>query len=103
MSTAVIVHKGRRNVFTVDIGEDISLDSFVSEIRTYSGELIVTWDTAFDGDGTDGKLVLTLDDSVTAAINHPVGRMDIKMVRGGNAYAVFDRPFEVEFRETVTQ
>jgi hypothetical protein len=102
MSNLVIVHKGRTNVVTVSLGIDVSGDIITSEIRTESGVLIVAWGVAFDSDGTDGELVLTLDDSVTVDIAYPTGLMDMKRVSGGEPYNVFDSPLEVEFREVVT-
>lgn len=102
MSDKVVVHKGRTNILTVSLGMDVSGDTLTSEIRTASGLLIATWDLVFDGNGSDGELILTLDDSVTAAIQYPSGLMDIKRVSNGEPLAVFDKPLEVEFRETVT-
>lgn len=98
----IVVHKNRTNVITASLGIDVSGDVLTSEIRTQSGELIATWTVVFDGDGTDGELILTLDNSITATIDYPSGLMDIKRMQNGEPVAVFDKPIEVEFRETVT-
>lgn len=102
MSEPIVVHKGRTNIVTVSLGIDVSDDTITSEIRTSSGVLIASWVVTFDGDGTDGELILTLDDSVTAAVTYPAGIMDLKRVSAGQPLPVFNRPVEVEFRETVT-
>lgn len=102
MTEKIVVQKGRVNVLTLSLGRDVSLDTITSEIRTLSDVLIVEWNVAFDSDGTDGELVLTLDDSDTASIPYTTGIMDVKRVSSGEPFAVFDAPLEVEFRETVT-
>lgn len=102
MSDAIIVYKGRTNVVPVSLGIDVSASTITSEIRTASGTLIATWTVTYDDDGTDGEIILTLDNSVTAAITHQSGLMDIKRVTGGEPYPIFNAPLEVEFRETIT-
>ena len=102
MSNILVVYKDRTNIVPVSLGFDVSGDTLTSEIRTLSGTLIATWDVAFDGDGSDGQVILTMDNSVTAAIDYPNGLMDIKRVSGGEPLAIFEKPIEVEFRETIT-
>jgi hypothetical protein len=102
MSDAIKVFKNRTNLLPISIGFDVSDDVITSEIRTPSGELIATWTVLFDSDGTDGEIVLKLDDAITEDIQYPTGIMDIKRVSGGEPYAVFDGPLEVTFIETVT-
>lgn len=102
MSDSIIVYKDRTNVITASLGIDVSGDTLTSEIRTESGTLIATWDVVFDSDGTDGELILTLDNSDVTSIGYPSGLMDIKRVTAGEPLAVFEEPIEVEFRETVT-
>ena len=102
MSDAVIVYKNRTNIITVSLGINVSGDTITSEIRTESGVLIATWGVVFDSDGTNGELILTLDNTITANISYSSGLMDIKRVSGGEPIAVFDNPIEVEFRSTVT-
>lgn len=102
MSKKVIVDKGRTVIITVSLGVDVSGDTITSEIRTLSGTLILEWDVTFDSDGTDGELILRLDDTDTATVTHPSGIMDLKRQSAGEPYSVFDKPLEVEFREVVT-
>lgn len=105
MSNEVIVHKGRTNVIYVDMGIDVAGETITSEIRAEENresDLIATWTVGNLTDGTDGKLVLTLDDAITGLITHDKGYMDIKRVAGSQPVPVFDRPLEVVFRETVT-
>jgi hypothetical protein len=102
MSDKLVVYKGRTNVITVSLGIDVSGDTITSEIRTLSGTLILTWVVTFDSDGTDGELVLTLDDSATGSIAYPSGLMDLKRVTGGEPISVIDKAIEVEFRNVVT-
>jgi hypothetical protein len=103
VSDKVIVYKGRTNIIGVSLGFDASSDVITSEIRTESGALIATWAVTFDGDGTDGELVLTLDNSATGNIQYTSGKMDLKRMLGSEPVSVFDEPLEVEFRNVVTQ
>jgi hypothetical protein len=102
---ALNVHKGRTEVVPVSLGYDVSGDTITSEIRvgqSSSSDLIATWVVSFATDGTDGELILTLDDSVTSAIEESQGFMDIKRVTGGEPVNVFDEPLTVLFVGTVT-
>lgn len=101
-NTKVVVYKNRTNIIPVSLGIDVSDDTITSEIRTTSGTLIATWAVTFAGDGTDGELIFTLDNSAVSSITYPTGLMDIKRVSGGEPLPVFDRPLEVEFRDAVT-
>jgi hypothetical protein len=101
----IVVHKGRTCTVPVSLGIDVSADTFTSEIRTEADQeapLIMTWTVTKPGGGTDGELLLTVDDSVTVGIKENSGFMDIKRVSGGQPIPLFDRPVEVEFRGTVT-
>ncbi len=98
----IIIYKGRTTVLPVDLGFDVSGDTITSEIRTLGGDLIATWSVVFDGDGSDGKLILTLDDSVTALVEYSSGLMDFKRVSVGEPLPIIEYPIAVEFRETVT-
>lgn len=105
MSGIVKVHKGRRNVITLNLGFDVSADTITSEIRAEldpASTLIATWTVAEVTDGTDGMLTLTLDDTDTSSITEKRGYMDLKRVSGGEPYAVFDEPLEVVFVSSVT-
>jgi hypothetical protein len=102
MSDILVVHTGRTVVVPVSLGINVAGDTITSDIRTASGVLIASWVVTFDGDGTDGEIILTLDNSVTMAITYPNGFMDLKRISGGEPYAIFDRKLEVEFRKSVT-
>lgn len=101
----LIVHKGRTVIVPVSLGYNVSNDTFVSEIRagkTSGSDLIASWEVSFDTDGTDGEIVLKLDDAVTAAIQRSSGYMDIKRVTGGEPVPVFEDVIEVIFKDTAT-
>jgi hypothetical protein len=105
MSSKVIVHKGRTNIVNVSLGIDVSADTITSEIRqepNQDSELIATWTVTKKTDGSDGELILTLDDAITKTIEATSGYMDLKRIVGGQPVAVFDKPIEVAFRGTVT-
>jgi hypothetical protein len=104
LSTKVIVHKGRTNTLVVNLGMNVTGNTFTSEIRsepTVDSPLIATW-TVVVTDAAIGKLTLTLDNTITQAIAPSTGYMDLKRVSGGEPLPVFDRPLEVSFRGTVT-
>lgn len=104
--TQISVFLGRTNRLPVALGDDVSADVFTSEIRVAperDSELIATWAVSFVTDGSDGELLLTLDDAVTATIDKPFGYMDIKRVTAGEPIPVFDDPIQVIFKDTVTQ
>lgn len=106
MANAVIVHKARRNILTVNMGYDVSLDTITSEIRAAparTAPLVATWVVSYATDGSDGELILTLDDTATGAIDVDRGYMDLKRVTGGEPVPVFDEPLEVIFRDAVTE
>ena len=105
MSNKIIVHKGRTNVITVDMGIDVSTDTITSEIRSEPSQdspLLATWEVTKTNGGSDGELTLRIDDVITAQIKAASGYMDIKRLTGGEPIPVFDQPIEVEFRGTVT-
>lgn len=102
----IVVHKGRTVVVPVSLGMDVSADTFSSDIReapNSEAALIASWVVSFDTDGTDGEVILTLDNSVSALITKSVGYMDIKRITGGEPVAIFDEPLEVFFQEIITQ
>ena len=106
MSSRIIVHKNRTNVLTISLGFDVSGDIITSEIRSepsVDSPLLATWDVSFRTDGTDGELVLILDDLDTSQIRATSGYMDLKRVSGSEPLAVFDQPLEVSFRGSVTE
>lgn len=105
MTPNITVHKGRTVIVPVSLGRDVSGDTFVSEIRVdkhSTSSLIATWDISFETDGTDGELILKLDDGVTSLITKSSGYMDLKQVTGGEPIPVFNEPLEVLFRDSVT-
>jgi hypothetical protein len=104
MASKVIVHKSRTNILRVNLGMNITGDTFTSEIRAepdVESALLATWIVTVS-DAIKGELVLTLDDVTTAQIKATSGFMDLKRVTGSEPVAVFDRPLEVTFRGTVT-
>ena len=107
MSTnKVVVHKGRTNTVRVLMGIDVSGDTLTSEIRSepdVNSALLATWAVTFATDGTDGELIMVLDDLQTSQIEVNTGYMDIKRVANGEPLPVFDKPLEVSFRGTVTE
>lgn len=105
MSNEVVVYKGRTNVVQVSLGMDVSADTFTSQIRSEAdptAPLLADWVVTFATDGTDGELVLTLDDLITSQITVNSGYMDLKRVSGTEPIPVFDRPLNVTFRNSVT-
>jgi hypothetical protein len=105
MTSKVIVHKNRTNIITVSMGLDVSADEITSEIRSepdVNSPLIAAWNVTFKTDGSDGELILRLDDLETSQIKANSGYMDLKRVIDGEPYAVFDMALEVSFRGSVT-
>ncbi len=101
----VVVDKGRTVILPVSLGFDVSQDVFTSQIRvtkSSTSTLIATWVVTFATNGTDGELILTLDDSVTTSITQSIGYMDLKRVSGGEPLPVFNEPLEVVFNNVVT-
>jgi hypothetical protein len=104
MSNAVVVHKGRTVTVQANLGVDLTGSVITSEIREEpdrESPLIVAWTVAIT-DAAAGDITLTLDNSLTTGITATSGYMDLKRTAGGEPLAVFDKPIEVEFRETVT-
>lgn len=103
-SNKVVVHKNRTNTLIVDLGMDVTGDTFTSEIRAapdHESNLITTWTVVVTNAGS-GILTLTLDDTLTGDITVDSGYMDIKRVTGGEPVPLLDRPIEVSFQGTVT-
>lgn len=104
MSNLVVVHKNVTNTITVDLGMNVTGETFTSQIRTqpdHESPLITTWSVVVT-DAVNGILTLTLDDTLTGQIQEDRGFMDLRRVSGGEPVPCFDRPLEVEFRGTVT-
>lgn len=102
----VVVHKARTNTVIVDLGMDVSADTFTSQVRSqpdHESTLLMTWTIAWETDGTDGRMVLTVDNVITEQIIVNSGYMDLKrMTSAGEPIPVWDRPLEVEFRGVAT-
>lgn len=101
----LVVYKGRTNIVPVSLGYDVSNDTIVSEIRVEKNresELIATWSISFLNDGTDGELILTLDDSETEDVVRTIGYMDIKRISNGEPLNVLDDVIEVLIKEPIT-
>lgn len=100
----VEIYKNRTNVVRLDLGIDVSGDTITSEIRAKVGvdsPLLGTWVVSFLTDGTDGKLILTIDDSQLTDISAKNGYMDVKRLSAGEPLQIFD-PIKVVFKEVVT-
>lgn len=102
----IVIKKGRTKVVSVKLPDDVSLDVITSQIRTgrtKTSTLIATWDVSFETDGSDGEVILTLDDSVTSEIAYKKGYMDMKRIIDGEPTDVFDHPLEVVFKSPITE
>lgn len=102
---AVVVRKGRTTKLPVKLMYDVSQDVITSQIRrgrNVNTQLIATWDVDFVSDGTDGFLMFTLDNEVTAEIEEDIGYMDVKRITAGEPVHVFG-PIQVEFRSVITE
>lgn len=105
MARELVLQSNRTNVVAVSLGIDVSEDVLVSEIRAQANptsELLATWEINYVTDGTDGELLLSLDNSVVGSITQRTAYMDIKRIIGGEPFSVFDSPLFVVFRKTVT-
>lgn len=105
MPNSIKIVKGRTNIVTVNLGFDVSADTFRSQIRkseNHTSDILGTFDVDFTTDGTDGRLTLTLDNSDTATIPDNVGYMDIERMSGGEPLNVFKEPLRVEFQDRIT-
>ena len=105
MQKPVVIHKGRTNIVTVGLGINVSADTITSQVRkqpSQSSELLATWSVTFASDGSDGELILTMDDLVTKDVKHTNGYMDLKRVSNGEPISVFRSPIPVIFEGTVT-
>ena len=109
--TAVPIYKNSYNEIPVDLGMDVSGEVLTSQIRagkTQDSELIATFTVSMDdsedaeGDGSDGKIVLTLDDSQLTDVDHKKGYMDVKRMSAGEPIPAFSPPLRVNFEDTVT-
>lgn len=101
----ITVHKGRTVTVPVSLFFDVSADTITSDIRTGRSEstpLIAQWIVTNKTDGSDGEIILRLDDSVTANITQYIGYMDLKRITDGEPVVVFEDPLQVVFKDVVT-
>jgi hypothetical protein len=87
------------------LGFDVSADILTSQIRAEErsdSDLLATWALSFATDGTDGEIILTLDNSATGNIEAVNGYMDIKRVTAGEPVPVHVGTIPVVFKETIT-
>lgn len=100
------VYKNRTTIVSVSFGEDVSGDTFTSQIREgkdTESQLIADWDVSFETDGVDGEVILTLDDAVAADIEQVKGYMDIKRIIDGEPVNAFDGELIVVFETPITE
>lgn len=105
MSGILIIHKDRTNVVPVSLGFDVSGDVITSQIRAEPDStswLLCEWDVSFASDGSDGEIVLTLDNAEISSVNVKYGYMDLKRVSGGEPLSIFLEPLKVKFQGVVT-
>lgn len=105
MSSEVVIYRNRTNLLPVSLGTDVSGETFFSEVREKvdpTSTLLATWTVTFDTDGTDGELVLRIDNSGLTNVAKNYGWMDIKRVSGGEPMPVLFEPVRVKFQEVVT-
>lgn len=100
----IVVYKNRTCKIRVRLGVDVSGDTFSAEIRTKASstsEKIATWAIEFETDGTDGDLILTLDNSELEESTAKSGYTDLKRMSNGEPLPVF-APVKVKIVDTVT-
>jgi len=105
MGNIITVPKGRTKTVKVSLGRDVSTSEFSSDIREDRNKesgLIASWVIGFETDGTDGELIFTLDDLVTAEVDVTSGYMDIKEVKDGEPTNANYEPLEVQFVNVIT-
>lgn len=105
MTKPLIIHKNRTNIVQLSLGMDVSSDTFTSDIKAVvspTATPLVSFTIAFATDGTDGELVLRIDDSALANVTAKFGYMDLKRLSNGEPLSVFLEPLKVEFQGVVT-
>lgn len=103
----VVVYKNRTNTLRINLGIDVSNDTFTSQIRDgklSTSPLLATWTVSFVTNGTNGELICRLDDTLTTPLLIPAksGYMDLRRVSGGEPIPVFSTPIKVIFKESIT-
>lgn len=106
-AVTITVKRGVRAVVPVSLRYSVKDQTIRSQIRAgrnRSAPLIAEWEVKFVTDGSDGKIQLEMDDSVTVAIPNTVGYMDILRIGDGEPYSVLnDTIIEVVFKDTITE
>jgi hypothetical protein len=105
MYDSIIIHRNRTNKVLVSVGIDVSQDTITSQIRTEKSStstLIATWVVSYVTNGSDGELVLTLDNSALTSVEESYGYMDLKRVSAGEPLSIFKYPVKVLFQGVVT-
>lgn len=105
MYKPIYIRVGRHNTVAVRFDGDISTEVLTSEIRkekSKTSELIATFTPSFATDGTDGILLLTLDQTASDGITFTNGWMDIKKIEDGKSTSAFQHPVPVIFEGVVT-
>lgn len=106
MTAQLVVQRNRTNRIPVNVGFDATGETFTSQIRaeeSITSDELATWAVTFDTDGSDGELILTLEEADVSNIAKSYGYMDIKRVSGGKSLSVFNKPLEVLFQGVVTE
>ena len=104
MTEPLEIYKNRTNIIPVNLGVDVSGDTFASEIREErdsTSTLIASATISFDTDGVDGKILLTFDNSSLSAVLVKYGYMDVKRTSNGEPLQA-TTPVKVVFKESVT-
>lgn len=101
----ITLYKNRTNKIKVNLGIDVSGDTFTTQIAEKANTTsprIATGSVVFDTTGTDGKLVVTFENENLASVAVKSGFMDLKRVSGGEPLPVFP-PVKVNFLDVVTE
>jgi hypothetical protein len=105
MSGELIIHRNRTNRVPLGLGYDVSGDTITSHIKATvdpAAPPLCEWDVIFLTDGTDGELVLILEEASLSAVTQRYGFMDLKRTSGGEDFSVFLEPLKVKFQGVVT-
>lgn len=105
MHDQLVIHMNRTNVVAVGLAFDVSEDTITSEIRSdkdVSSDLLATFEVTYATDGTDGELLLILNENELENVTKTYGFMDLKRVAGDETVSVFLEPLKVFFQGVVT-
>ncbi len=105
MHDQLVIHMNRTNVVAVGLAFDVSEDIITSEIRSdkdVSSDLLATFEVTYATDGTDGELLLILNENELENVTKTYGFMDLKRVAGDETVSVFLEPLKVFFQGVVT-